>query len=190
MIQAIIFDCFGVLAEDGWLPFKRRYIGDNQELAQQAADLGKQNEFGMINNDEYYQQAAQLLGVEESVLRGALGKRVANDELFEFIEKELKPKYKIGMLSNANYDVLGELFTPMQASVFDASVMSFKDKLIKPDLRMFELMATRLDVEMEECVMIDDVERYCVAAEEAGMSSVVYKNPTQATQDLLQILSR
>ena len=38
--KAIIFDCFGVLAEDGWLPFKRKYIGDNLELMQTISDLG------------------------------------------------------------------------------------------------------------------------------------------------------
>ena len=188
MIKAVIFDCFGVLAEDGWLPFKRRFIGDNKRLAEQAADLGKQNEFGMITNDEYYDQTADLLKADESVLRTALGKKIPNLELFDFIRTKLKPKYKIGMLSNANYDVLSELFTKEQASLFDASVMSFTDRLIKPDPRMFELMAQRLGVELSECVLIDDVERYCVAAEEVGMSAIVYKNPTQSKQQLLQII--
>ncbi|MDQ3123101.1 MAG: HAD-IA family hydrolase [bacterium] len=189
MIKAIIFDCFGVLAEDGWLPFKRKYVGGNEDLAQAAADLGKQNEYGLITNDEYYDLASRLLKVDETVLRGALGKKVPNEELFEFINIKLKPHYKIGLLSNANYDVLIDLFTTEQAGVFNASVMSFKDKLIKPDPRMFQLIAERLDVELEECVLIDDVERYCVAAEAVGMSSILYENPTQAMRQILQITS-
>lgn len=190
MIRAIIFDCFGVLAEDGWLPFKRKYIGDNQELADAIADLGKQNEYGMIDNKDYLKQSAALMGVDEQLLASALGKRLPNEELFEFIQAELKPKYKIGLLSNANYDVLHDLFTPEQAAVFDASVMSFESKLIKPDARMYQLMADRLQVRWDEIIYIDDIERYCVAAEALGMTSILYESPSQLKQDLLQLLAR
>ncbi len=188
MMKAILFDCFGVLAEDGWLPFKRKHIGDNEAVAQAVADLGKQNEFGIIGNEDYFRQSAEVIGVEESQLRSALGKQVPNTELFEFIRSDLKPSYKIGLLSNANYDVLHDLFTPEQAKLFDATVMSFESRMIKPDPRMFQLMASRLGVAMHECVFIDDVERYVVAAEELGMRAILYKTPTQLRRDLLQLL--
>lgn len=184
MIKAIIFDCFGVLAEDGWLPFKRKYIGDNAELAQAVSDLGKQNDYGMIGNSDYFAKAAELIGVDEQTLRDAVGRKVPNEELFEYIKSDLKPKYKIGLLSNANYDVVHELFTPEQAALFDASVMSFESKLVKPDQCMFMLMAERLGVRWDECVFVDDVERYCVAAEEIGIRSILYKSPQQLKQEL------
>lgn len=187
-VKAIIFDCFGVLAEDGWLPFKRTYIGDNEQVAQAVADLGKQNEYGIIGNEDYIRQSAAIIGVDEQALRAAVGKRVPNVELFDFIKTELKPRYKIGLLSNANYDVLHDLFTPDQAAVFDASVMSFESKMIKPDPRMFMLIAKRLDVAMDECVFVDDVARYVTAAEELGMQALLYNSPTRLQQDLLQLL--
>lgn len=174
MIKAIIFDCFGVLAEDGWQPFKRKYIGDNEELALAVADLGKQSDYGFIDYSSHLEQVAELIGVSIGELSSALGRKVPNEELFEYIKTELKPKYKIGMMSNANYDVLNQLFTPDQAELFDASVMSFESKMVKPDRRMFELMASRLGVDMEECVFIDDIERYCVAAEQYGMKTIFH----------------
>ena len=184
MIKAIIFDCFGVLAEDGWLPFKRKYIGENIELAQTISDLGKQNDYGMVTNDEYFEKVAKLIGVEANLLRDAVGKRVPNEELFEYIKKELKPRYRIGLLSNANYDVVQDLFTSEQAGLFDASVMSFESKLVKPNPRMFQLMADRLGVRWDECIFIDDVERYCVAAEVLGIKSILYLSLEQLKQDL------
>lgn len=187
MIKAIIFDCFGVLAEDGWLPFKRKYIGDNAELAQAISDLGKQNEYGMVTNDEYFGQVADLIGVDEETLKQAVNRRVPNQELFDFIKKELKAKYKIGLLSNANYDVVHELFTPAQAELFDASVMSYESKMIKPDRRMFELMSQRIGASLDECVFIDDVERYCVAAEELGMATILYVSQEQTKQALQKL---
>ncbi len=188
MIKAIIFDCFGVLAEDAWLPFKRKYIGDNQEVADAITNLGLQNEYGVINNDQYFAESAKLMGVDEQELRAILGKRVPNLELFEFIKISLKPKYKIGLLSNANYDILSELFSPAQAEFFDADVLSYKDKLIKPDPRMFQLIAERLRCDVDECVFIDDVERYCVAAESIGMKTVLYKDTNQAIAAIRSIL--
>jgi HAD superfamily hydrolase (TIGR01509 family) len=190
MIKAIIFDCFGVLAEDGWLPFKRKYIGENQELAQAVTDLGKQNDYGMIGNNTYFAEAAKLIGVEEKQLREAVDKQVPNEDLFTYIKTELKPHYKIGLMSNANYDVVSKLFTPEQAGLFDASVMSFESRLVKPDPRMFQLMADRLGVEMHECIFIDDVERYCDAAEALGMTAIVYKNQEALEREFLQHLKQ
>jgi putative hydrolase of the HAD superfamily len=190
MIRAIVFDCFGVLAEDGWLPFKRKYIGENLELSQAITDLGKQNDYGMIGNNDYFSEASKLIGVPEQTLRDAVDKKVPNEELFEFIQNELKPNYKIGLLSNANYDVVQDLFTNEQASLFDATVMSYESRLVKPDPRMFQLMADRLGVRWDECLFIDDVERYCIAAEELGISSIVYSSPGQLKQEILQRLEK
>jgi HAD superfamily hydrolase (TIGR01509 family) len=188
MIKAIIFDCFGVLAEDGWLPLKRKYIGNNQALAQQISDLGKQNEHGFIDNTSFTKQAAELMGISEALLREATGKRVPNEELFDFIKSKLKPHYKIGLMSNANYDVLHQLFTQNQANCFDAAVTSFEVKLIKPDERMYELVSQRLGIEPGECLFVDDQERNCVAAEQVGMESVLYQNNQQFTEQIKQKL--
>lgn len=183
-VKAVVFDCFGVLAEDGWTPFKRRYIGANNELATQIADLGKQNEFGIISNDEYFDTASKLLGTEKNLLREAVGRRVPNEELFAYIKTVLKPQYKIGLLSNANYDVVQNLFTPEQSSLFDATVLSFESRLVKPDPAMYRLIAERLGVEPEECVFIDDQERYAEAAEDVGMRGLTYVSAEQTRQDL------
>lgn len=188
MIKAIVFDCFGVLAEDGWLPFKRKYIAENKILADQISDLGKQNDYGMITEAEYFHQASELIGVDEQELRSAIGRRVANKDLLNFISVELKDRYKIGLLSNANFDVVHELFNEEQAKLFDASTISYESKLIKPDPRMFELMAQRLGVDVEECLFIDDVPRYCIAAQDVGMKSIIYLNPEQAKAEINQSL--
>lgn len=189
MIKAVIFDCFGVLAEDGWLPFKRKYIGYNKELAQDIADLGKQNDYGMISIDGYFKQAAEMIGVEEEELRRAVGRRQPNRELFVFITERLKPKYKIGLLSNANFDVRAELFEPDQAAVFDASVISYECRMVKPDPRMFGLMAERLGVAIDECIFVDDIERYCEAADNLGMKALHYKSPEQIEIEINKVLA-
>lgn len=188
MIKAVIFDCFGVLAEDGWSPFKRKFIGDNAELARQVADLGRQNDFGMLGYEDMIAGVASLANVDPQILRDAVGRKVPNEELFAFIATKLKSTYKIGLLSNASYDVVSELFTPEQAAVFDASVLSVESGLMKPDPRMYQLVADRLQVEPKECLCIDDAERYSAAAEDAGMRGLWYQNLEQCIADLTEQL--
>ena len=127
--------------------------------------------------------------MDKEELRSALNRRVPNEELFAYIKTELKPHYKIGLLSNARSNVLKELFTKEQASVFDASVMSFESRLIKPDQAMYRLMAERLSVAVDECIYIDDVERYCIAAQQIGMKEVFYTSTEQCKIELKKLLN-
>lgn len=189
MIKAVIFDCFGVLAEDGWLPFKRKYLAHDPELTDAVRYLGKQVDMGSRTNDVFLQETARLTGVPVDEVRRALSRRVPNEALFAYIAQALKPRYKIGLLSNASYDVLSELFTPEQAALFDASVLSYEVGLTKPDPRMFALAAERLGVSLNDCLLIDDVERYAVAAEEAGMRSLVYTDFAQFRHAIAPLLN-
>lgn len=189
MIKAIIFDCFGVLAEDGWMPLKRKYVGGNLQMAKDVSDLGKQNEYGMIDNEAHLKLMAEAIGVNKEELRKALDIKVPNEELFSFITSTLKPKYKIGLLTNANFNVLDDLFTPEQKKIFDATVMSYESRLVKPDQRMFELITKRLELEMPECVFVDDQERYCAEADMYGMKTIWYRSFEQFKEELAHIES-
>ncbi|MDB5183276.1 MAG: HAD-superfamily hydrolase, subfamily variant 3 [Candidatus Saccharibacteria bacterium] len=171
MIKAIIFDCFGVLAEDGWTPFKRKHILHDPKLVEEVARLGALTDRGILSYDETVGAIAKLLNVSVAELREAVDRKVPHEDMFELILNELKPHYKIGLLSNANYDVINELFAAEQAALFDAHVLSFETKLLKPDRAMFELMAKRLKVEMNECLFVDDQAKHCHAARTYGMEA-------------------
>lgn len=185
MIRAIIFDCFGVLAEDGWTPFKRKHIEPDVNLTKEIARLGALTDKGILSNEETVTEMARLINVPINDLRHALERKVPNEPLFDYIRTTLKLHYKIGMLSNANYDVVNELFLMEHTELFDAHVLSYETKLLKPDRRMFELAAKRLGVDMDECVYIDDKLQHVEAAQSYGMRSFQYVS----LQDLKERLS-
>lgn len=174
MIHAVVFDCFGVLAEDGWSPFKRQYLKDDPEKAMQVRLLGRDVDTGKRSYEDMIHETARIVGVHESVVRAAVERQVPNEELFAYIEKELKPTYKIGVLSNASYNVIKLLFTPGQASLFDATALSYEVGFVKPDARMYQAIADRLGVPIEECLLVDDQARHCAGAIQAGMQAVEY----------------
>jgi len=176
MVKAIIFDCFGVLAEDGWTPFKKKYIEGNEKVALAVQLLGKEVDSGKRSFEDMIRETAHLVNVPEAVVRTAVERQVPNEVLFDYIKSHLKPKYKIGMLSNASYDVLHLLFSKEQVELLDAHVLSYEVGLVKPDSKMYETVAERLGVTPKECVMVDDQSRHCAGALSVGMRAILYEN--------------
>lgn len=188
MIRAIIFDCFGVLAEDGWAPFKRTYLAGKPKLQEKVSKLGKEVDQGDRSYEEMIKQTAKEVGIEEEVVREAVECKVPNEELFAYIEQELKPKYKIGILSNASYDVINSLFTPRQSAVFDATALSHEVGLVKPHPSMYQIICERLEVRPEEAILVDDKEGHAEGARAASMQAIVYTTTEQLKVDLAKLL--
>ncbi|MEO6513250.1 MAG: HAD-IA family hydrolase [Candidatus Saccharimonadales bacterium] len=188
MIRAVIFDCFGVLTTDGWLPFKRKYFSDNAKLEAEATDLNKQVDAGLASYEEFISSIAQLAQVPRREAHKAIEDNVADEELFEYIARDLKPNYKLGLLSNAGANWLDKLFTEAQVKLFDAVSLSYQTGFVKPDLRAYQMIADQLGVDPQECIFIDDQERYCSAAREVGMQALVYTSFKQLQADLSPLL--
>ena len=60
MIKAIIFDCFGVLASDGWLPFREKYFSDNPDLLEKAIASNKRMDAGLHTYEDFLREIADL----------------------------------------------------------------------------------------------------------------------------------
>lgn len=189
MIKAIVFDCFGVLAGDGWLPFKRKHFGHDPELFERAGDLNKLVDSGLADYDEFVRDVARMANVPEAEARQQIEANPPNTELFDYIASELKPHYKIGLLSNAAANWLPELFTEGQNALFDAVALSYEMGVIKPQPEAYYTIAERLGVETAECVLVDDQERYCTSAREAGMQVVIFRSFEQCKSDLEKIIA-
>lgn len=111
-----------------------------------------------------------------------------NDSLFDFIAELKTDGMSIGLLSNANDDMLTELFRPEQVKLFDEVVLSYQTGMAKPDHGIYELTATRLGMLPEECLFVDDIERFCTAAQEVGMQTVVYNDTPTAITHIKELL--
>lgn len=174
MIKAVIFDCFGVLCVDGWLAFKEEHFS-RPELWQQATKLAAQTNRGELDYDDFVAAVAALAGVEAKETRRLIGPQAPNTRLFDYIAT-LKPRYKIGMLSNASQNWLNILFTQDEVALFDAVVLSFEIGHIKPQPEAYQAIADKLAVRPQECVFSDDQLRYCDGAEAVGMQAVHYQD--------------
>lgn len=183
MIKAVIFDCFGVLATEAWLPFKAKYFGRDPQLMAEVNDISEKANKGLISRLEAIQATAELAGMTASEALNAIDQNVPNEELFTYI-RQLKKDYKIGLLSNISSNRLHIMFESVQLSLFDAISLSYEQGFIKPQAQAFEIAAKQLGVKPEECVLIDDQERNVTGAQATGMKAVLYKDVEQLKRDL------
>jgi len=176
MIKGIIFDCFGVLASDGWLPFRHTHFGAQPELLEQVKALNRQVDAGILEYDDFIEGVASLANVSISEAHLQIEGNVPDAELFTFISHELKPRFNIGMLSNAADNWLDKMFTPEQVALFDAVTLSYEIGAIKPDPVAYQTIAARLGLQVEDCLFVDDQARYCQGAQSIGMQAICYAN--------------
>lgn len=176
MIKAIVFDCYGVLASEKLLPFREKYFGSRPQLAARVTELIGETTSGLLDYNDFIKVVSKLAGVSEQNVRQQIEGNSPNVPLFEFIETELKPAYKIGLLSNAGRNRLDEIFTREQLAVFDAVGLSYEIGASKPDSVTYTTIAERLQVEAEQCIFVDDQQKYCDGAAAVGMKAILYEN--------------
>jgi HAD superfamily hydrolase (TIGR01509 family) len=111
-----------------------------------------------------------------------------NEQLFKFIAEDLKPKYKIGLLSNTGRDRLGELFTTEELALFDDLSLSYESGYLKPQPEAYLMAAERLGVVAGGCIFIDDQDKRCVGARNAGMYAILYQDFTSMKTELQKLL--
>jgi epoxide hydrolase-like predicted phosphatase len=113
---------------------------------------------------------------------------IRNVPLVEFV-RSLRQRYKTALLSNVGHSVIETLFTPRELDhLFDSVVLSGDSGTVKPYPEIYELTASRLGLQPEECVMIDDLPKNAEGAEIAGMKGLVYSSMRQLETDLNNLI--
>lgn len=189
-IRAIIFDLYGVLGMNGWQAFKLEHFANKPEAWERLRTLGQRVDAGEISDSKLVEAVAQATGASKEKVRYQFEHTVANEALLDHIARKLKPQYKIGLLSNASQDVLGDVFTPEQLALFDEAISSFHVGLTKPNPAMFRLMCEELGVSPAECIIVDDQRRHLDAAAKLGMKPVLYESVSQVEAAIERAIAR
>lgn len=186
-IKAIIIDCFGVLVMPGRIMLQQAY----PDKAAQIDDLCRQSDYGMITRQEFNEQAAKLVNLtpEETQIQ-YYNTEVHNQPLIDWLlELKKSGKYKTGLISNVGHNWLDKLLVDIkQTDLFDEIVLSSDVSVVKPDPRIFEIMADRLGLLTSECVMADDMLANVDGAERAGFHGIVYGTNRQLQEDFNKLV--
>jgi putative hydrolase of the HAD superfamily len=184
-IRGVIFDFGKVIADFD----NARIIGPLAALcAVPAAELARRFqaypalfsdfEAGAISPDQFLGGVSRLCGRE---LSEAVFLPIFNDiftpipSTVELIGK-LKGRYRLGLISNTNYWHFEHYIRKSEAyPLFDAVIMSFQVKTLKPDPRIFEAALAKLGLPAGACVFIDDIPAFAQAASGCGIHGIHYR---------------
>lgn len=206
VIGAVIFDLFGTLVEDfaaGVSPTDRDLPSilnaprePFQQLWRQTAKMRIDGTFQTV--EESIAHVCDAIGVKPT----KADIEQAAEFRLEQIRRALKPKpdaapplarlkergYKLGLLSNCSIEI-PTLWPEMPlAPFFETAVFSSRDRVSKPDPRIFQLTCERLGVAPDSCAYVADGEnRELAAATKLGMHAVLIRNPAaQRRPDLFR----
>ncbi len=197
-IQAVIFDFGGVLvtmvddrprlelAEQLHVPLSQL---DELVFFSESAQRASR---GQIPVAKHWQTVGETLGISQDEMPRFLAKYWSADDvnwkLLEYI-KGLRPRYKVGLLSNAWDDLRQTMHERWNIDgLFDEMVISAEVKLVKPDPRIFHIAIQRLGVQPVEAVFVDDMAENVVAARREGLAAIQYLNQAQTLAELERIL--
>lgn len=188
MIKEIIFDCFGVLTEDGWLAFMQQY--DTGEHTEELRYLNHQIDKGSIGYEELLEEVARLTTATKAEAHKIITvSHHPNTSLYAYIRELHEQGYQLGIISNVGTSL--ESFIPKEyMQLFTTVTLSYEVGATKPDARIFEAHLVKTGLSAGETVFIDDRSVNCEGAQSLGITSIVYRDVATLKAELEAVLSR
>jgi putative hydrolase of the HAD superfamily len=182
-MKVILFDCFGVLSSPVYSTIFEKYFSDQierQEWMDKFVDL----DLAMLSEEDLVTQLSSRLKISEDTLRMEINNTPElNRQLLDYIRGELKGKYTIGVLSNIVTSIFDRIMTS-ELDLFDILFISSELRLVKPDLRIYQVAIEKSGVEPSEILFIDDRAENIEAAQKLGINGIVYKDFASFWQEL------
>ena len=186
MIQAIVLDIGGVLLRTenrtSREKLEQKYDlppGGSDKLVFDS-DAALASTLGTTGPNLIWQNVADKLalspeGLEEFISSFWAGDRV-DRELIQFLQ-ECREDYTVALLSNAwqNFrSVLAEKYQIKEGQTVDRIFISSELGVAKPNKRIYEILADRINCEMNEILFVDDFIENIEAAEALGINTIHY----------------
>lgn len=197
MITTIIFDIGNVLVDFNWKEYLASF-GFSKEVEEKLAKatmLSREwDEFdrGVLELEDIIQSFVKNDSTVEKEIRmicenvhDMLGRR---DYAIPWI-KELKEKgYGVYYLSNFSRKAEVECAHTLDFLPFmDGGILSYQEKVIKPEPEIYQLLIDRYKLIPKQCVFMDDKPENCEGARKAGMHTIVFTTKEEAEKELFKL---
>jgi len=197
MIRTIIFDIGNVLADFRWKEFymDKGYSGEVLERlcnATVGSPDWREYDRGVLTDEEMLKRFIKNDPEMEGVIREALADTKDMVRMRDYAipwVQELKAKgYKVWYLSNFSEKTEIECADSIAFIPYmDGGILSWKDKLIKPDPKIYQLMLERFELTADECVFIDDLPENVQGAVNEGIHGIVFESREQVVEELKKL---
>ena len=198
MIRNIIFDIGNVLTDFRWREFLQDKGFDDAMIARIARasvespawnelDRGVWSEERLMA--EFVKRDPEIEPELHAAYDNITGMVTKRDYAIPWI-RELKAKgYHVYYLSNFSEKAYKECGEALEFIPYtDGGILSYRDKVIKPDEKIYQLLLSRFGLKAEECVFLDDTPRNVEAARKLGFYGICFQTKEQAEVELSKLI--
>ncbi len=183
--KAILFDLGNVILDFDFTPAFRKLSGASRRSAAEiktfflSSGLEALYDGGKISSRQFYAHVKKELkhGLDYAKFRKIWNEIFTlNREIADLIRR-LHPHYRLVLISNTNemhYEYIRLKYPVMRH--FDRKILSFKEKIRKPDARIYRKAIKACRAVAGEIFYIDDREDLTEAASALGLKTFTYKN--------------
>jgi len=196
-IRAVFFDLGGVI-------LRTEYQAPRQRLAEEFGmdydDIDKivfggnsaaRASVGEITEEEHWRNVMKVLkkpaAEYERIRADFFAGDVIDHTILNFL-RSIKPKVKVGLISNAWSGLRSYIEREKFADVFDHMTISAEVSAVKPSAKIYEFALEQLQVKANEAVFVDDVQENIEACEKLGMQGIHFKDSESALKQLKALL--
>ena len=147
-------------------------------------------ERGELTTLEVYEQFTEATQTEpnyQELIHAAADIFEPNQPVLNMVSGLSKAGYALGIISNtcaAHWEFVSQGAYP-ELNLFQTLILSYQEKLVKPDTEIYELAIQRAGVSAEQILFLDDLKENVAGATEAGIQAHLYESPEQLLGTLL-----
>ena len=196
-LRAVLFDLGGVI-------LRTEYQAPRQRLAEEFGmdydDIDKivfggnsaaRASVGEITEEEHWRNVMKILkrpaAEYERIRADFFAGDVIDHNILNFL-RSIKPKYKVGLISNAWSGLRSYIEREKFDDVFDHMTISAEVGAMKPSAKIYEFALEQLQVQASEAVFVDDVQENIEACEKLGMMGIQFKDSESTLKKLKALL--
>ena len=197
-MQAILFDFDGVLTIDKYGSDSiLRYLGENTDV---PIDVLKREYYkinrGLLNGEythkDIWPDYCKNVGydIDFQILIDSFINTPLDNEMLSLV-RELKTKYKIGMITDNKVDRITEILRFHNLTdLFDVVTISAECKCGKNDRKIFDITLESLGVEPNDCIFIDNSEKNLVVPQELGIYTILFDDENRDIENFKNYLNK
>ncbi|MBQ6718557.1 MAG: HAD-IA family hydrolase [Clostridia bacterium] len=181
-MKAILFDFDGVLTIDKYGSDSiLRYLGENTDvpidvLKREYYKINPGLLYGEYTHKDIWAEYCKNVGrdIVFQILIDSFINTPLDNEMISLV-RELKTKYKIGMITDNKVDRVTEILRFHNLTdLFDLVTISAECKCGKSDRKIFDITLKSLNVEPSECIFIDNSEKNLVVPHDLGIRTILF----------------
>lgn len=197
MIRNIVFDIGNVLTDFRWKGFLADK-GFDEAMAERIARasflslLWNEVDRGVWDTEKLMQEFVKMDPEIEKELYFAFedinGMVTKREYAIPWIQRLKAQGSRVYYLSNFSEKAYQDCFEALDFLPFmDGGILSYREKMIKPDEKIYRLLLSRYALDADETVFIDDTEKNVDAAVACGIHGICFHTKEQVDRELEEL---